>query len=337
MNFHFVKIYSMKKNKFIINKLNIKKIIPTLALLGMINSTNVYSMTFPKDETSKLIKSISLGYETLNYNTANYSDKEAFNALTAILNSDLNKLIIDDKTTNEDIHKEINHHSTKLNDNTLKLSRMYKALENETINKSGLTLQEIYKQPSQLRNKIETLHYIHTTLDRLNLVRQRANKDSLDSVFKLFKNENLAFEIDSANDIRIEINFLLYAFKEDIRTFLKISSGEDQEKESLIEEIYSNLNELEYLITQTEFTQANSKYIYYLINKIPEQLYSTKELGTLSMCRGLINIYASELGNNALINNVEFFGYDVSNLTNTKNKKQSYNSNVAQNTERLTR
>ncbi len=327
----------MKKSKFIINKPNMKKIVPTIALLGMLNSTSLHAMTFHKSEMSKLTKSISLGYETLDYNTANYSDKEAINTLTAILNSDLNKLIIDDKITEKDIEKEINQHLTKLNDNTLKLSRMYKALESQTIKNSGLTSQEIYNQPSQLSNKVETLHYIHTTLDRLNLVRQRANKDSLDSVFKLFKDENLAFEIDSANDIRIEINFLLYAFKEDIRTFLKISSGEDQEKESLIEEIYSNLNELEYLITQTEFTQANSKYIYYLINKISEQLYSTKEFGTLSMCRGLINIYASELGNNALINNVEFFGYDVSNLTNTKNKKQSYNSNVAQNTEKLTR
>ncbi len=338
MIFYFVKIYLMKKNKIIINNnLNkLKKLVPTLAMLGMLNCNVCHPMTLQKTETSKLVQSISLSQQSLSYNSIlNHSDQQSIKTLKAILSSDLNKFKIDEKITDEEIQKEINHHLSEMNANTLKLARLYKSLEDHTITKSGLSVNEIYQASNHLTFKVEALHYVHTTLDRLNLIRSHADEDSLNSIFKLYKKENLAFQINSANDVREKTNLILYDFKEDIRNFTNTVVTENNENDSsLADEIYSAMNELDYLITQTEYTQANSKYIYYLINKTAELLYSTKMFGTYSMCRDLVIEYATHHGINTIITNLEFFGYDLEGLGINPKTKNLNKSNVVLNNQR---
>lgn len=316
----------MKKNKFIINNSNkIKTLIPALTMIGMINCN---AMTFPKKvtpESEQLIELISLGHETLNYkNESNYSTQKAMNTLKAILSSDLNKIVISDAISNEDVQSEVIQHLSNMTANTLQLARMYKSLKNDTVNKSGLSIDQIYKSSNALKTKVDTQHYLHTTLDRLNLVRLRADEDALNIIFKLYKHENLAFSINSSNDVRDETNFLLYAMKEDIRTFmtLGLEKNEGNDNSDLIEQVYSNLNELEYLTTQAEFTQANCKYIFYLIQKTAE-LLPAEIFGTYSMRLGLVIEYATQHGMNTMMTNLEFFGFNIENLTNKKTQKNA--------------
>ena len=316
----------MKKNKFIINNSNkIKSLIPALTMIGMINCN---AMTFPKKvtpESEQLIESISLGHETLNYkNESNYSTQKAMNTLKAILSSDLNKIVISDALSNEDVQSEVIQHLSNMTANTLQLARMYKSLKNDTVNNSGLSIDQIYKSSNTLKTKVDTQHYLHTTLDRLNLVRLRADEDALNIIFKLYKHENLAFSINSSNDVRDETNFLLYAMKEDIRTFmtLGLEKNEENDNSDLIEQVYSSLNELEYLITQAEFTQANTKYIFYLIQKTAE-LLPAEIFGTYSMRLGLVIEYATQHGMNTMMTNLEFFGFNIENLTNKKTQKNT--------------
>lgn len=312
----------MKKNTLIINKTNkVKAILPVIATVGMLNCFGLSPRA--NTQTSQLVKAISLGYETLDYVKAeNYTEQQATKTLNSMLASELNKLVIKD-ITNEAVQKEIQHHLKNMSENTLKLARTYKSLENHTINKSGLSVNEIYKATNDLTIKVDAQHYLHTTLDRLNLIRLGADQENLDQIFQMYRNENLAFSINPKNNVRKETNFFLQALKEDIKTFIQLSLKSDNpQQQKLIDEISTDLNEIEHIITNTEYTKANCNYLFYLINKLTDSL-PAEIFGTRSMRRGLITEFATQHCMNTMLTNVIMFGYNLDD-TKTQNKHVSY-------------
>jgi len=315
---------AMKKNKLIINKQKIKKLTSIIALAGMLNNPFATALQANSDVAS-LEKSISLGYETLNYNEATYNEQSSMNTLKAILASNLSN-VIDNNLTNEEIQKEINQHLASMSVNTLNLARMYKSLEDDTIKKSGLTSEEIYKASNKLTIKVDAQHYLHTILDRLNLVRKSSDKDSLKTIFNLYKNEYLEFSVDSTADMRKETNFLLSAFKSDIYTFIVLVLDNNTGRAStLANEILSYLKELEYLVTQSEYNPSNCNYIFTLIEKIAN-LLPAEIFGDKAMRKGLIIEFATQHSMNTILTNLEMYGYDILKLTNYKTENKTLNN-----------
>ena len=67
---------------------------------------------------------------------------------------------------------------------------------------------------------------------------------------------------------------------------------------------------------------AKGKYIFYLIQKTAE-LLPAEIFGTYSMRLGLVIEYATQHGMNTMMTNLEFFGFNIENLTNKKTQKNA--------------
>ena len=103
---------------------------------------------------------------------------------------------------------------------------------------------------------------------------------------------------------------------------LGLENTQVQDKISLADKISANLTEIEFLITQSEYTEANTKYVLNLI-------YNTAKLlpdffGTLAMRRAIVLQFASQHRVNTMLTSAKLFGYDLDNILvqktpNTKN------------------
>ena len=306
----------MKKCKSIINQIGKKSmLIPTIAMAFALQG---HPTNTPKQqkENPQIIRSVSASYDVLNFEAESqkFSEENALKTLKKILTSELNNIKVN--KTQAEVDAEINEHLKNINNDSLELARLYKAFEANTVLKSGLCIEDIYKNSNYLTTQIDAQHYLHNMLDRLNLLRLRATKKDLDIIQEKYNDKMLSFSIPNGErDIRLETDYTLYAFKEDINAFIFLGhepkNGNDNH--TITSEIAMYLQEIEFATSRVDFNENDYKNLVSLINKAAEK-FPEEIFGKPAMRRALIAAYVSQFSFNEMLTNVDYLGYDLNGL-----------------------
>lgn len=295
----------MKKSKFIINNLGKSKVIPALAMLTMLNT---HGMSFNENKPEI---SIQRCHETVSYETAakQFSSQDSFNTLKSLLKSEL-KNMDERKLSQAQVDEEIALYTTKINTNILDLAELYRAMENHTIDQHGGDLDKIYQIADRTAIKVDAQHYLHDLLTRLASMRIGMNHD-LNS-----DNTHLKNKTHTKSSIIDETNFYLYAFKEDINTFIFL--GNDNNTELMNHEITSrinfNLNDIKYFVAQKNFTENDYNNLLAIINEtahiLPKNIFGNNK----EICKSLFAVIASLYSFNHTLTNLSELGYNLNGL-----------------------
>ena len=304
-------------------------LIPTIAMALTLN--NAYPASLPQyqqentkithsisasEENTKITRSISASYDVLNFEAEvqKFTPENALNNLKNILTSDLNKIEVN--KSQAEVEAEINKLLNDMNDETLKLARLYKALEAHTVLKSGLCPEEIYENSDYLTTQIDAQHYLHNMLDKLNLLRLRATENDLDIIHKKYNDKILSFSIPNGDrDLRSETEYTLYAFQEDIKGFIFLGHEPKNgtNNHTITSEISMYLQEIQYATSRVNFNENDYKNLVSLMKKGSEK-FPKEIFGNESMTCALLAACFAQSSFNELLTNLDYLGYDLNGL-----------------------
>ena len=291
-------------------------LIPTIAMALALNNAYPASLPQYQQENTKITHSISASYDVLNFEAEvqKFTPENALKNLKNILTSDLNKIEVN--KSQAEVEAEINKLLNDMNNETLKLARLYKALEAHTVLKSGLCAEDIYKNLNCLTTQIDAQHYLHNMLDKLNLLRLRATENDLDIIHKKYNDKILSFSIpDGDRDLRSETEYTLYAFQEDIKGFIFLGhepkNGTDNH--TITSEISMYLQEIQYATSQVHFNENDYKNLVSLMKKGSEK-FPKEIFGNESMTCALLATCFAQSSFNELLTNLDYLGYNLNGL-----------------------
>ena len=313
----------MKKNKFIINQpKKLSMLIPAIAMACALNA-HPATLQQQEKENINITRSISASYETLNFEAESkkFTEEKALKNLKSILTSELNDVNVN--KSQDEVLAEVKTLLKNMKDDTLDLSRMYKALEAHTVLKSGLCMEDIYENSDYLTTQIDAQHYMHNMLDKLNLLRLGATKNDLIMIHKTYNDKTLSFSIPAnGRDMRKETDSTLHAFREDIKAFIFLGHEpkNGMDNHTITSEIEMYLQEIQFATSRINFTESDYKNLVGLINKAAEKL-PEEIFGKPSMRRSLIAICTAQASMNELLTNVDYLGYDLKGLIKQENPR----------------
>lgn len=316
---------------------NFGKKVPALIFAGMVTCAAAQAES---PSQSDFNKALSIGNKTVTYLDAadKYSAKASENTMKAIIDSDLNNVKTYNYDQEAEVKNEVAGHLADQNANTLKLAKLYKAMEESTVLESGLTDEKITEIAKNLgkgtpdsvnvyvyRSGIQ--HFLHLILDTETLIRFRADKAEIQSIDEYDGKNEFANKIqikinsDGKLDIREAMKDLLSASENYIIEYAKYEHNVNHKDGAKIaKQIKKNFDSIKDLVAKGNLTPAQYQRLKNLIvetaDLLPEAMF-----GTQSMRRGLIIEFASSYAMNHTFNILAACGHDINNITPVHAKK----------------